>query len=101
MSDNQGVVDHTARQGLGVVKHIHVRHVWLQTTRESGQLDMRKVHTSRNLADVLTKALPFGVVRDLRRRVNVIFDGDALADFSRCAWSIGKGRRPSHLGKGT
>ena len=26
MSDNQGVVDHTTRQGLGVAKHIHVRH---------------------------------------------------------------------------
>ena len=85
MSDNQGVIDHTARQGLGVAKHIHVRHLWLQAARESGQLDVRKVHTSRNAADVLTKALPFSVIRDLCRRVNVIYDGDALAGLNRCA----------------
>ena len=36
MSGNQGVVDHTARQGLGVGKHIHVLHLWLQAAQESG-----------------------------------------------------------------
>ena len=85
MSENQGVVDHTARQGLGLAKHVHIRHLWLQTARESGQLDVCKVHTSRNAADVLTKALPFNVIRDLLRRVNVVYDGDALVDSSRCA----------------
>ena len=80
MSDNQGVVDHTARQGLGVAKHIQFRRLWLKTARASGQLDVREVHTYRNEADVLTKA---------------------LADFSRCAKSVGKGRRFSHRGEGT
>ena len=28
--DNQGVLDHTARQGLGLGKHVHTRHLWLQ-----------------------------------------------------------------------
>ena len=80
MSDDQGVVDHTARQGLGVAKHIQFRRLWLKTARASGQLDVREVHTYRNAADVLTKA---------------------LADFSRCAQSVGKGRRSSHRGEGT
>ena len=29
--DSQGVVDHTARQGCGLSKHVHARHLWLQT----------------------------------------------------------------------
>ena len=95
MSDNRRVVDHTARQGLEVAKHIHVRHLWLQTARESGQRDVRKVHTSRNAANVVTKALPFGEIRDLCRRVKVLYDGDVLADSNRCAWNVGKGHRPS------
>ena len=95
MSDNRRVVDHTARQGLEVAKHIHVRHLWLQTARESGQRDVRKVHTSRIAANVLTKALPFGEIRDLCRKVKVIYDGDVLADSNRCAWNVGKGHRPS------
>ena len=31
--DNQGVVDHTARQGLGLAKHVRTRHLWLQAAR--------------------------------------------------------------------
>ena len=31
--DSQGVVDHTARQGLGLAKHVHTRHLWLQAAR--------------------------------------------------------------------
>ena len=85
MSDNQGVVDHTARQGLGLAKHVHTRHLWLQAARESGQLDVCKVHTSRNVVDVLTKAFPFSAIRDLCRRVNVVYDGDSLVESSRCA----------------
>ena len=85
MSDNQGVIDHTARQGLGVAKHIHVKHLWLQAARESGCLEVRKVHTSRNSADVLTKPLPFETIRELCRRVNVVYDGDSLLELSRCA----------------
>ena len=29
--DSQGVVDHTARQGPGLSKHVHARHLWLHT----------------------------------------------------------------------
>ena len=77
-SDNQGVIDHTAMQGLGLAKHVHVRHLWLQSARESGQLDVRKVHTSRNPADVLTKPLPFESIRDLCSRVGVYYDNDEV-----------------------
>ena len=78
LSDNQGVVDHTARQGLGLAKHVHIRNLWLQAARDEGQLDVRKVHTSQNPADVLTKALPFARVRALCRLVGAIYDGNEL-----------------------
>ena len=42
------VVDHTARQGLGLAKHVHTRHLWLKAARDEGRLDV-----------VLTKLLPF------------------------------------------
>ena len=57
--DNQGVVDHTARQGLGLAKHVHTRHLWLQAARDEGWLDVVKIPTERNPADLLTKPLPF------------------------------------------
>ena len=41
--DIQGVVDHTARQGFGMAKHVHSRHFWLQAARDEGRLDVEKV----------------------------------------------------------
>ena len=34
--DNQRAVDHTARQRLGLAKHVHTRHPWLQAARDEG-----------------------------------------------------------------
>ena len=78
VSDNQGVVDHTARQGLGLAKHVHVRHLWLQAARNEGRIDVQKVRTELNPADVLTKALPFERIRSLCRMVGAVYDGDVV-----------------------
>ena len=54
--DNQGVVDHTARQGLGLAKHVHTRHLWLQAARGEGRLDARSLcrsAASKSCADSL------------------------------------------------
>jgi hypothetical protein len=41
-------------------KHIQLRYHFIQSTLEDGQLKMEKIHTSQNLADMLTK----GVTRE-------------------------------------
>ena len=70
--DNQGVVDHTARQGLGLAKHVHTRHLWLQAARDEGRLDVVKIPTERNPADLLTKPLPFSRIQE--KLVGVEYD---------------------------
>ena len=77
VSDKQGVVDGTARQGLGVAKHIHVRH--------------RPLGNRASLT----------CARCIRPRNALGQCGDVLADFSRCAQSVGKACRPSRRGEGT
>ena len=72
--DSQGVVDHTARQGLGLAKHVHSRHLWLQAARDEGRLDVVKIPTERNPADLLTKPLPFSRIEELCRLVGVEYD---------------------------
>ena len=72
--DNHGVVDHTARQGLGLDKHVHTRHPWLQTARDGGRLDVLKIPTERNPADLLTKPLLFNRIEELSRLVGVEYD---------------------------
>ena len=66
--DNQGVVDHTARQGLGLAKHVHTRHLWL---RDEGRLGVVKIPAERTPADLLTKPLPFSCIEELWRLVGV------------------------------
>ena len=72
--DNQGVVDHTARQGLGLAKHVHTRHLSLQAARDEGQLDVVKIPTGRNPADLLTKPLLLDRIQELCNLVGVEHD---------------------------
>ena len=80
--DNQGVVDHTARQGLGLAKHVHTRHRWLQAARDEGLMDVVKISKERNPADLLTKPLPFSRIEELCRLVGVEYDDCTLAQSS-------------------
>jgi len=43
------------RRGLGKVRQLEVRQLWLQDKVAKGEIDVVKVHTSVNLADALTK----------------------------------------------
>ena len=70
--DNQGVADHTARQGFGLAMHVHTRH--LQAARGEGLLDVVKVQTERNPPDPLTKPLPFTRIQELCSPVEVECD---------------------------
>lgn len=46
-----------SRRGLGKVKHISTIFLWCQEKVTSGQIQVGKVHTSLNTADILTKAI--------------------------------------------
>ena len=48
----------TARRGAGKIRHIEVSQLWIQDKVRSGEIIMRKVGTTENLADALTKYVP-------------------------------------------
>ena len=75
--DNQGVVDYTARQGLGLAKHVHTRYLWQQAARDEGRLDVVKIPTERNRAFLLTTPLPFDRIQDVCKLVGVEYDQDS------------------------
>ena len=45
------------RAGLGKLRHLNVRYLWLQDHLESSQMELCNVHGLENLADMLTKNL--------------------------------------------
>ena len=57
-TDSQSVVDHSRRRGHSVAsKHVGLRGLWLQEALENKKLELEKVDTGTNPADVCTKAL--------------------------------------------
>ena len=55
--DNSAARAIAARQGVGRVRHIHAKMLWLQQRVSFGDLIMRPVETAINLADLQTKSL--------------------------------------------
>ena len=56
-SDSSSARAFSARRGLGKVRHIQTRYLWLQERVALGHLIVKKVRGDDNVADVLTKAM--------------------------------------------
>ena len=66
------VIDHSRRRGHSVAsKHVGLRGLWLQEALVDGKLELEKVDTAMNLADVCTKALPGNRIREPCRLARV------------------------------
>ena len=56
-SDASAAIGIAHRQGLGKTRHIEVRYLWIQQEIKEGKVNVKKVGTDSNPADLLTKAL--------------------------------------------
>ncbi len=48
-----------SRQGLGKMKHIEIRDLWLQKEVRDGKVELHKIPGLENPADLMTKFLSF------------------------------------------
>ena len=56
--DNQSAIDLSKNSTHhGRTKHIDVRYRWIQEANERGELEVEKIHTSKNPSDMLTKVV--------------------------------------------
>ena len=56
-----------SRIGLGKIRHLEVKYLWLQEVVKDRRLEIKKVHGQSNPADIGTKPLGSKVVRELLR----------------------------------
>ena len=79
-TDSQSVIDHSRRRGHSVAsKHVGLKGLWLHEALVVRKLELEKVDTAMNPADVCAEALPGNRVHELCRlaRVYVIcIEGD-------------------------
>ena len=61
-TDASAAIGMTQRLGVGKVRHIDVGMLWVQQSQRTGEIDVKKVDTRSNPADVFTKHVPGEVV---------------------------------------
>ena len=57
-SDSSAARGHVARRGLGKMRHIQTRYLWVQERVGEGHLKISSVPGTKNVADILTKCVP-------------------------------------------
>ncbi len=55
--DSEAAKSFVARRGLGRMRHIEVRDLWLQEEVRMGKVKVLKIHGKENPADLMTKFL--------------------------------------------
>ena len=63
-TDSSAAKSFVCRRGLGRMKHLQIRDLWLQKEVADGRLVVFKTPGETNPADLMTKVLAIGVVRD-------------------------------------
>ncbi|CAE8605354.1 unnamed protein product [Polarella glacialis] len=71
LTDSTACLGITGRLGLGRLKHVEVKHLWIQEAVRTRSVSINKVDTQENLADLLTKPLPPAKVEYLRAGVGM------------------------------
>ena len=62
------------RRGLGRMKHIEIRDLWIQKEVAEGRLEVGKIWGIQNPADRMTKYLGIEDIKDRLRRMNLWTD---------------------------
>ena len=65
-TDSSAAKSFVSRRGLGRMRHLEIRDMWLQREVREGGLEVSKVHGQDNPADLMTKILN---VKDISSRL--------------------------------
>ena len=57
-TDSSAAIGVTSRQGVGKIRHLDTRTLWVQQAVRTGRIEIRKVKGTENPADLFTKHLP-------------------------------------------
>ena len=72
-SDSTAAKAAASRHGLGKLKHLELKHLWVQEAVRTRRVQIVKEDTATNVADLMTKHLPEPRMTDLLRRCGFEF----------------------------
>ena len=79
-TDASAAIGIVRRAGLGKLRHLNVRYLWLQDHLRSGQMDLHKVAGVANAADLVTKHLGPGKAKDHLEAIGVTIGSGRAAN---------------------
>ena len=72
-TDSSAAKQFVSRQGLGRMRHLQIRDLWLQKEVREGRLEVSKVPGDQNPADLMTKILTAQEIKDRLGGINIIY----------------------------
>ena len=71
--DNQSVI-HLVKNSTYHLKskHINVRYHWIRDVLDQKQLQLEKIHTTKNVSDMMTKSLPKEKLESCKQRAGLV-----------------------------
>ena len=84
-TDSSAAKSFVCRRGLGRMRHLEIRDLWLQNEVREGRLVVKKVIGSENPADLMTKILSVREIEGRLMRMNLMMTkkGDSQEIFPR------------------
>ena len=73
-SDSSAAKGTASRLGLGKLRHVDTRYLWLQERVHCGHLQVQKIPGTANPADILTKAVAGALLRSVMQRLGCTFE---------------------------
>ena len=70
-TDSNAAKSFVNRRGLGKMRHLEIRDLWLQKEIREGKVEVHKVLGAENPADSMTKVLTVGEIEDRLRRMSI------------------------------
>ena len=70
-TDSNAAKSFVNRRGLGKMRHIEIRDLWLQKEIREGKVEVHKVLGTENPADLMTKILTVGEIEERLRRMSI------------------------------
>ena len=77
-TDSSAAKSFVCRRGLGRMRHLEIRDLWLQKEVADGKLLVDKIPGEENPADLMTKVLPFEDIVDRLMYMNMVPVGGLL-----------------------
>ena len=74
LTDSSAAKSFVSRRGLGKMRHLEIRDLWLQREVAQGKVIVSKVLGTENPADTMTKFMSWRAIRSRLARVNLSFD---------------------------